>query len=104
MNPQVTEFLFSILLMIATGVIGYIGGMMKKRISKEIDEDRAIKNGLRALLREKIIEICDRCIDRGYVHIHNLESIDDLYIQYHELGGNGMVTKLVEDVRKLQLR
>ena len=104
MNPQVTEFLLSILLMIATGVIGYIGGMMKKRISKEIDEDRAIKNGLRALLREKIIEICDRCIDRGYVHIHNLESIDDLYIQYHELGGNGMVTKLVEDTKKLQLR
>lgn len=104
MIPQITEFLFSILLMIATGVIGYIGGMMKKRISKEIDEDRAIKNGLRALLREKIIEICDRCIDRGYVHIHNLESIDDLYIQYHELGGNGMVTKLVEDARKLQLR
>ena len=62
MTPQITEFLFSILLMIATGVIGYIGGMMKKRISKEIDEDRAIKNGLRALLREKIIEICDRCI------------------------------------------
>lgn len=104
MIPQITEFLFSILLMIATGVIGYIGGMMKKRISKEIDEDRAIKNGLRALLREKIIEICDRCIDRGYVHIHNLESIDDLYIQYHELGGNGMVTKLVEDTKKLQLR
>lgn len=104
MNPQITEFLFSILLMIATGVIGYIGGMMKKRIAKEIDEDRAIKNGLRALLREKIIEICDRCIDRGYVHIHNLESIDDLYIQYHELGGNGMVTKLVEDTKKLPLR
>lgn len=104
MNPQVTEFLFAILLMIATGIIGYIGGMMKKRISKEIDEDKAIKNGLRALLREKIIEICDRCIDRGYVHIHNLESIDDLYVQYHELGGNGMVTKLVEDTKKLQLR
>ena len=104
MNTQVLDFLLSIILTIAGLVIGVLFGMLKAKARNERQKDKAIENGMYYLLREKIIEICDRCIERGFVHIHSLESLDDLSKQYKALGGNGTAAKLIEDVKKLQVK
>lgn len=67
-------------------------------------EDEAMQEGMRSILHTHIIEICDRCMDRGYVHLHNLEAVDSMYKAYHDLGGNGTVTKCVEDFRQLPIK
>lgn len=88
---------------VTTMVIGFLGG---RRRAKEQDrtEEEAIRGGVRCLLREELIRICDRCLERGSVRIHSLESLDDLLKQYTALGGNGAVRKLVEDVKKLEVK
>ncbi len=98
------DFWLSVALFVVTGLLGFFGGKLQKQIRKEMGEDRAIKNGMLALLRTHIIEIWDKCTERGFVHIHTMESVDEMYKQYHELGGNGTVTKLVEDLKKLDVR
>ena len=84
-------------------VIGVLMNQLKNKINKEIKEDTAIKNGLRCLLREQIIQICDRCNTRGDLRMHDLESLDDLYHEYRALEGNGSIEKLVEDTKKLKV-
>ena len=104
MTPQGMDFALSVLLAVTTMVIGFLGGRLRAKVKQDAAEGEAVKNGMRCLLRERIIEICDRCLDRGFVHIHSLESLDDLMEQYKALGGNGTAAKLVEDVKKLQVK
>lgn len=96
MNPQILDFLLTLLPIVAGFVIGFLGGWLRSVV--------AVKNAVRCLLREELIRICDRCLDRGSVHIHSLESLDDLMKQYTALGGNGAVRKLVEDVKRLEVK
>ena len=63
-----------------------------------------MEDGLRALLRDSIIHECDRCADRGYMHIHNLESVEDMSRLYYILDGNGAISKLVQDFKKLEVK
>lgn len=104
MNPQAIDFLLSLMLTVAGLVIGVLFGMLKAKAKADRQKDRAIENGMRCLLRERIIEICDRCLERDFVRIHSLESLSDLFEQYKALGGNGTAAKLIEDVKKLQVK
>lgn len=101
MNPQILDFLLSLLLTAAGLVIGFLGGRLRTKLKQDRQKEEAIHGAVRCLLREELIRICDRCLERGGAHIHSLESIDDLLKQYTALGGNGAVKKLVEDVKKL---
>ena len=42
--------------------------------------------------------------ERKWITLHGLENVNALYKEYHALGGNGAVTKLVEDLRELEVR
>ena len=61
----------------------------------------AIRHGVQALLRDRIVQAYFYYMDRKYCPLYALETIQALYDQYHALGGNGAITKLVEDVKKL---
>lgn len=104
MNPQIFDFLLSLLLTAAGLVIGFLGGRLRAKVNRDRREEEAVRGGVRCLLREELIRICDRCLERGSVRIHSLESLDDLLKQYTALGGNGAVRKLVEDVKRLEVK
>ena len=61
----------------------------------------AIKEGLRALLRDRIIQAYNHYTDKGYYPIYARENVEDMYKQYHSLGGNGTVTDLVSKLKEL---
>lgn len=65
---------------------------------------KALKMGMQAMMRDRIVQAYYHYIDRGWITLHGLENVEKLYIEYHRLGGNGMVTKLVEDLREMQVR
>lgn len=104
MNPQILDFLLTLLPIVAGFVIGFLGGRLRTKLKQGRQKDEAIHGAVRCLLREELIRICDRCLERGSVHIHSLESLDDLLEQYTALGGNGAVRKLVEDVKRLEVK
>lgn len=91
------QIVFSI---IVTGIAtGY------KRLSTKIHikgcEQEAIKLGMQALLRDRLIQNYNHYIDKGFCPIYALENINALYTQYHALGGNGTITGIVEKLRGL---
>lgn len=90
------EFLFGIVISVIS--IGF------KKISKKLKEQDNVKLGIQALLRDRIIQNYNKYMDIGYCPIYALDNIDAMYQQYHALGGNGTVTKLVEELKEMPTR
>lgn len=56
------------------------------------------------LLHNRICELCEKYIVRGYVLEWEYEDlIDYIYKPYKTLGGNGTAEKLIKEVEKLPL-
>lgn len=61
----------------------------------------ALFNGVRALLRDRIIQAYNYYLSKGCCPIYALENVERMYQAYHTLHGNGTVTKLVERLKQL---
>lgn len=81
-------------------VLGYIVWLLKQQ-----KKDRnANSRGTMLMLRAKLIEYHKEWIERNYITKHGLQNFIEMYEAYHELGGNGMVTHLLEEVEELQIK
>lgn len=78
----------------------------KKKINLEqIQKDLEVqKKANKALLHDRLFEVCLACIGQGYVTTEELDNIEYMFKPYEELNGNGLVRKLVKDVRKLPVQ
>lgn len=82
----------------------WLGRTLWKRQKESEKRQLAVEEGMQALLRDRIVQAYYHYAERGWVTLHGLESVNVMYEKYHNLGGNGTVTKLVEDLRKLEVR
>lgn len=85
---------------VLTSFFGYIVWLLKQQ---KKDRD-ANSRGTMLMLRAKLIEYHSDWTKRGYVTKHGLENFLEMYEAYHELGGNGMVTHLLDEVEELQIK
>lgn len=80
-------------------------GVLYKHLAGKVQQTRlenaAIRDGLRSLLRRQIIEDSEKSIAEGFCPATKKDTIQDMYQSYHALGGNGTVTKLVEQLMDL---
>ena len=56
---------------------------------------------MQSLLRNQLIEYHDKYTERGYCPIYAKEAARRSYEAYHNLGGNGVITKLFNDIMAL---
>ena len=70
-------------------------------IKLTISQQNAIKRGLKALLRDRIIQAYNDCAERGYCPIFAREGAEALYKEYKALGGNGTLAHLVTGLHAL---
>ena len=84
------EWIFGI---VATGLIAYIR-VISKQVRKEREEQKALRDGMRSLLRRQIIMDCEKAVAENYCPTATKDTIEDMYQSYHALGGNGVVTHL----------
>ena len=64
---------------------------------------RATERGIQALLRDRLIQAYYHYEERGSISLHGLEAVESMYAEYHNLGGNGSVTKLVNAMRQMRV-
>ena len=92
-------------------LLGYIVWLLKEQ-RKTAENNRraegekrdAISRGAMLLLRVQLIENHERWMQRGYVTTHGIENFIEMYNTYRSLGGNGMVTHLMEEVGELPIK
>lgn len=74
---------------------------LSKKVKKQMCDQKSLRDGTQALLRNEIIRDYDKYMERGYVPIYARESILSMYEAYHALGGNGTITQLIEELKEL---
>ncbi len=82
----------------------FLGGILTFIITKVkgvFKREKALGDGVQVLLRNQLIEYHDKYTDKGYCPIYAKESARKSYEAYHELGGNGVITKLYNDIMQL---
>lgn len=60
-----------------------------------------LKNGLKALLRNEIVRIYETYSRLGYCPSYMKENVNEIYINYHKLKGNGMATSMINAINEL---
>lgn len=100
-----------VVIAIVTALCGYIVWLLKdmRKSSKERDEreeieKRANRKGTRCLLRQQIIDYYDKYTERGFITSHGYENLKDMTEAYEDLGGNGTVHKMAEELKKLPIK
>lgn len=84
-----------------TAILSALCVYLKVNYGKAKKEDEALRTGMQNLLRSNIISMHDKYEERGYCPIYVKETIEKEYESYHALGGNGVVTKLYNDIMAL---
>ena len=93
-----------ILKYIAENWVGWLFAAMVPALGYGYAKIIAIRAGLRALLRDRILQAYNHYHeDKEYCPIYALENVEEMYKQYHALGGNGTITKLVEELKELPI-
>ena len=94
------ELLFQTYTIVLPILLGYIVWLLKQQ-KKSRD---ANSKGTMLLLRVQLIEYHEKWTERGYITKHGLENFIEMYNAYHSLGGNGMITHLLEEVQELPIK
>lgn len=85
---------------VLTSVLGYVVWLLKQQ-----KKDRnANSKGTMLLLRVQLIEYHDKYMKIGEIPSYAYDNFIEMYSAYHELGGNGMITKMYEEIQELHLR
>lgn len=56
---------------------------------------------MKSLLRNEIVRIYEAYISVGYCPSYMKENLNEIYLSYHKLNGNGMATSMVNELYKL---
>lgn len=91
------QWLFGLIIAALTGYIKHLSSSIKK----DREEQKAIRDGMRSLLRRQIIFDCESAIASGFCPVSTKDTIEDMYSSYHALGGNGVVTQIKNQMMNL---
>ena len=82
------------------GVVGFISTKLKKNKKKDL----AIEQGVQALLRNEIKRRYREFELKGEISILDKENLEEMFEQYKNLGGNGTVKKMMDDLLNLKIK
>lgn len=78
------------LLGVPTIIMGMFTYLFKQN-KKARDDTKAVKKGVQALLRAKMIDEFDKWSEKGYAPINARQNFENCWQQYHSLGVNGVM-------------
>ena len=78
-------------LIFGSGILFTLWGVIYNRIKKKNDRYESLKLGVQALLRDKLYDKYDKYTELGYAPIRARENFENIWLQYHNLGKNGVM-------------
>lgn len=98
---QLLPYLVNILSGVILGCATYTVNKARQDRIEGVEKEKALSDGVEALLRETIVGNYNKYCDRGYCPIYAKESLKKLYKAYHTLGGNDVATELYHKILKM---
>lgn len=78
----------------ASGILGIGTKAILTRLKRQENRQKAVELGVQALLRDRMLHNYNKYMEQGYAPIFAKENFENMYQQYHGLGGNGVMTQL----------
>ena len=97
---KVKEMLIQTYTIILPILLGYIVWLLK---NQKKDRD-ANSKGTMLLLRVQLIEYHAKYTALGTIPSYAYQNYCEMYEAYHELGGNGMITKMKQEIEELHIK
>lgn len=104
------DFFMTTYSLLVPPLIGYVIWLLKEqkkdsRIKAEADAkaQKTLNEATKCLLRVKLIEDHDKFMERGHIPSYALSNYEQMYEAYHELGGNGMIEAMHDEIRTLRM-
>ena len=85
-------------------ILGAILGFIDTNFKKNKKKDLAIEQGVQALLRNEIIRRYREFESKGEISILDKENLEEMFEQYKNLGGNGTVKKMMDELLNLKTK
>lgn len=102
------SYIFSGLVSLSVAILAYIIQFLMKENRKLHDarhvKEEALAEGVTCLLRVKLIEYYSKYTQADRVSSHGYENWFEMYHAYKELGGNGMVEHMKEEMKELRIK
>ena len=85
-------------------LFGAIIAALTSRYRNLVKKNKAIEEGVVALLHDRLYQACNHFIAKGYIDTSGLKNLEYLYRAYHALGGNGTGTELYNRAKALPIK
>lgn len=97
--PEVSSMVGWVLAPLLSACVGYLLAAVRGFVKRGNQHDKAMEQGMRALLRQQLIDYHDQYVVRGRpCPVWIKEQATSVYTAYHGLGGNGTGTHLYEEI------
>lgn len=80
----------------ALGMPALIGGAMWIGFKTVLVQIGALKKGTQASLRNSLVQLWEKYSELGYAPVWVRDDFENMYVQYHNLGANGVIDDLRE--------
>lgn len=98
------QYLFAIVTSVVTATVPIILGYIVWLLKQQKKDRSANSKGTMLLLRVQLIDYHDKYVKRGEIPSYAYENFCEMYAAYHALGGNGMITKMYQEIQEIHLK
>lgn len=99
--PHYIIMIENILIHAVNVIVGIALATLWQKHKAQKEEQDAIKMGLQSLLRGEITKAYYLYMDKGWIPLYALQSIEANYKNYEALGANGVIDKLWKELMEL---
>ena len=97
--PEVSSMVGWVLAPLLSACVGYLLAAVRGFARRGSQHDKAMEQGMRALLRQQLIDYHRDYVVSGHAcPVRVKEQATSVYAAYHDLGGNGTGTKLYQEI------
>ena len=84
------------------GIPGMLAGLLGF-ICLQVKQNRAMKLAVQAMLRDRLLQGYKHYLEKGWADLDDRSNMDNVWRQYHALGGNGDMNDLRRTFRHLPM-
>lgn len=85
-------------------VLGTVSTYLISIIKKDRKKDKAMENAVQALLRNELVRRYREYKTKGEMTILDRENIEHMFEEYKNLGGNGTVKELMDELLEVKTK
>lgn len=104
MKEFVIEYWLEVIFTTVLSFVGWSYRKLKKRQEQQERKNKAIENGVQALLRNELIKNYREYKLKGEITLLDKENMEHMFTEYFNLGGNGMMEEVHKEFLEIPIK